>query len=397
METDCGPVCRGGREKGGKPVTGIALALVVLAAAAAVWSYGVYPPFIRRLAGHAGDRPPIRGLTAPATVEVIVSAADERPVIAERVRNLLDQQAPGRCTVAIGCDGSSDGTEAEAARALSARGRVVAFPSRRGKAAVVNDLVASSVAEILVFTDANTRFEPGAVAGLLSAFRDPHVGAVCGRLVIERAEGGGTPEEAFWDRETSLKEAEGRLGVCLGANGAIYAARREAVEPLPLDTTSMDDFLIPARIARRGFRVVFEPSAVARERGARDVAAEQSRRFRIGVGAGQVLRRERWLFAFRRRPLLALVFFSRKAARWLAPVLLVAAAVCALFSPRLAPIGASALALALLALAAARARPRLSGPAGKLYYFAVMNLALGGGVVCGLFGYSRAAWKPTAR
>jgi cellulose synthase/poly-beta-1,6-N-acetylglucosamine synthase-like glycosyltransferase len=248
-----------------------------------------------------------------------------------------------------------------------------------------------------VFTDANTRFEPGAVAGLLSAFRDPHVGAVCGRLIIERAEGGGTPEEAFWDRETSLKEAEGRLGVCLGANGAIYAARREVIEPLPTDTTSMDDFLIPARVARRGFRVVFEPSAVARERGARDVAAEQARRFRIGVGAGQVLRREGWLYAFPRRPLLSLVFFSRKAARWLAPVLLLAAVVCALFSTRLVPIGVSALALALVVFAAARARPRLSGPAGKLYYFAVMNLALGVGVLCGLAGYSRAAWKPTAR
>ena len=378
-------------------MTTLAITLAVLAAAAAIWSYLVYPGLIRRLAERSGERPPLRGLAAPESVEVIVSAADEQAVIAERVRNLLGQQVPGRYSVAIGCDGSSDGTEAEASLALQARGRVAAFPSRRGKAAVLNDLVASSVADVLVFTDANTRFDPGAVAGLLSAFRDPHVGAVCGRLVIERAEGGGTPEEAFWDRETALKEAEGRLGVCLGANGAIYAARREAVESLPPDTTSMDDFLIPGRIARRGFRVVFEPSAVARERGARDVAAEQSRRFRIGVGAGQVLRREPWLYAFGRRPLVSLVFLSRKAARWLAPVLLLAAAVCALFTPRLAVIGASALALALLIFAAARARPRLSGPAGTLYYFAGMNLALGAGVVCGLAGYSRAAWKPTAR
>ena len=375
----------------------IALALAALAVASAAWSYGIYPLLIRRLAYRAGDRPPIRGLAAPGTVEVLVSAADEEAVIGDRVRDLLAQHVSVRYTVAVGCDGSSDGTEAAAALSLGAAGRVIAFPRRRGKAAVVNDLVASSVAEVLVFTDANTRFDPGAVAGLLSAFRDPHVGAVCGRLVIERAEGGGTPEEAFWDRETSLKEVEGGLGVCLGANGAIYAARREAVEPLPPDTTSMDDFLIPARIARRGFRVVFEPSAVARERGARDVRAEQSRRFRIGVGAGQVLRREGWLYAFWRRPLLSLVFFSRKAARWVAPVLLAAAAVCGLFSPPLSVAAAALLAAALACVAAARARPHLRGAAGKLYYFAVMNLALGAGVVCGLLGYSRAAWKPTAR
>ena len=202
-------------------------------------------------------------------------------------------------------------------------------------------------------------------------------------------------EAALAPRE--LREAEGELGVCLGANGAIYAARREAIDPLPPDTTSMDDFLIPARIARRGFRVVFAPDAVARERGARDVAAEQSRRFRIGVGAGQVLRRELWLGAFWRRPLLAFVFLSRKVARWLAPVLLLGAIVCGVFSTRLDAIAAAALAGALACVAVARLRPRLSGPAGKLYYFVVMNLSLGAGLLCGLAGYSRAAWKPTAR
>jgi cellulose synthase/poly-beta-1,6-N-acetylglucosamine synthase-like glycosyltransferase len=383
-------------------MTALALLLVAIALGLAAWSYLVYPAIVRRLALRSVPAPPRPA--ADGSVEVIVSAADEEAIIADRVRDLLAQQVGGRYGVAIGCDGSADRT-AELASAFArasadgsaARVRVVEFPQRRGKASVLNDLVASSVADVLVFTDANTRFDPGAVACLARALADPSVGAACGRLLFEPAQGSGTPESVFWDRETSLKEAEGRLGVCLGANGAIYAARRFAVEPLPPDTTSMDDFLIPARIARRGLRVVFAGEAVARERTARDVRAEMPRRFRIGVGAGQVLRRETWLYAAWRQPALSLAFLSRKLARWLAPVFALAAAAAGLASPALAPWCAAALGLAALCLAAARWRPRLGGLAGRFYYFVLMNLALSAGVIAGLFGYSRPAWKPTAR
>lgn len=381
-------------------MTVLALALAAAALALGAWSYLLYPPLIRLLAARAAVRAaplPAAG-PAPGSIEVIVSAADEEAVIAERVRDLLAQDVAGRYTVAIGCDGSRDGTAERARGSLGARGRVVEFPARRGKASVLNDLVASSEADILVFTDANTFFEPGAVSALARALADPLTGAACGRLVFEPASvGAGTPESAFWDRETRLKEAEGRLGICLGANGAIYAARRCEVEPLAADTTSMDDFLIPARIARRGRRVVFAGDAVAREHAARDVLAEMPRRFRIGVGAGQVLCREMWLFAAWRRPLLTLAFVSRKAARWLAPVLGLLAVVAGVVSPVLAPWSVAAMAAVAVCGAAARSRLRLTGLAGRLYYFAMMNLALSAGVLAGLVGYSRAAWKPTGR
>jgi cellulose synthase/poly-beta-1,6-N-acetylglucosamine synthase-like glycosyltransferase len=376
------------------------IAAVVLALGAAAlfaWSYLVYPPLIRGRAA-ALARAPAAAPAAPLSVEVVLSAADEESVIAARVANLLCQEGIADVSVAIGCDGCRDRTAALAREAGDARVRVVEFPVRRGKAAVLNDLVRDSRADLLVFTDANTRFEPGAVAALARAFGDAGVGAACGRLVFERAEGAReTPESDFWDRETRMKEAEGALGICLGANGAIYAARRALVLPLPVDTTSMDDFLIPVRVAREGRRIVFVGDAVAREDTARDVAAEVSRRVRIGVGAGQVLRRERWLYAAGAHPLLTLAFLSRKAARWLAPVLGLCAAAAALFSAALRPLGAGALLLALLLLVVARWKPRLEGAAGRLYYFGVLNVALALGVAAGLLGYARPVWARTAR
>ncbi|MEX2383808.1 MAG: glycosyltransferase, partial [Thermoanaerobaculia bacterium] len=342
-------------------MTAVAAALAFCSLALFLWSYLAYPALVGRLAsGRAAAGAPASG--TPVSVEVIVAAADEETVIGGRVANLLAQEAPADYRIAIGCDGCSDRTAERARAALAAapafRGRVIEYPARRGKAAVVNDLVRGSSADVLVFTDANTRFEPGAVRALLAAFDDSEVGAASGRLVFERGEKAReTPESVFWERETRLKEAEGALGVCLGANGAIYAARRVLVEPLREDTTSMDDFLIPVRVARAGRKVVFAGQAVAREDAARDVGAEVSRRFRIGVGGGQVLRREPWLYAAWRRPLLAFAFLSRKAARWLAPLSALAAAAAAIFVPTFRPWGIGALVLALLLLAAARFAP----------------------------------------
>ena len=378
-------------------MTAIVSALLLVGSGALLaWSYLAYPFVIRRLAERASapSAASVGGAALP-TVEVVISAADEESVIAHRVENLLAQETPPR--VSIGCDGCADATAARARAAGGDRVTVVEFPERRGKAAVLNDLVRSSRADVLVFTDANTRFEREAVRQLLLRFENSSVGAVCGRLLLDRGSSVGSAEAAFWDRETLLKEAEGRLGLCLGANGAIYAARRELVQPLSPDTTSMDDFLIPARIAKEGRAVVFAADAIAREAAGRDVPTEMARRLRIGIGAGQVLRRERWLFDFRRHGRLSLVFFSRKAARWLAPVLAIAGLLVGLGDSRLAGPAGAALALVLVAVALARTRPRLSGGAGTLYYFLVINVALAAGVVAGLVGYRRPAWRRRAR
>jgi cellulose synthase/poly-beta-1,6-N-acetylglucosamine synthase-like glycosyltransferase len=392
-------------------VRAVAEALATASLSLFLWSYMIYPPLIGGLARRRGKRATHGSQGRVSSVEVVLSAADEEDVIGDRVRNLLEQTAASGSSyrVSIGCDGCTDRTAERARGAAAAKASLVTvteFPTRRGKASVLNDLVAASTADVLVFTDANTRFEAGAVAALVDALDRENAGAACGHLVFERARGAAaTPETQYWDRETRMKEAEGRLGACLGANGGIYAARRALVAPLPPDTTSMDDFLIPARIAARGRAVIFERGAVAREDAARDVAAEVSRRTRIGIGAGQVLRRDGWLWNFPKHAALTFAFLSRKAARWVAPLLALAAALAALFVPAIRVAGAIVLGVAVLALVLAKARPGLffaradpaPGPLGRLYYFVVLNVALALGVALGLVGYSRPFWARTAR
>ena len=90
----------------------------------------------------AATRPrPVRRRRHEPRVSIIVAAFNEAARIGARIDDLaaLDYP-PDRLEILIGSDGSTDDTAHRAAAAAGGRARVVAFPVRRGKPAVVNDL-----------------------------------------------------------------------------------------------------------------------------------------------------------------------------------------------------------------------------------------------------------------
>src|SRR5437870_2457331 len=115
------------------------------------------------------------------TVSLVVVAYNEAERIEARLENLLALDYPrDRLEIVLGSDGSTDDT-AERARAYEHAGvAVVAFEARRGKPAVLNDLVPKVRGEVLVFADARQRFEEGALRALVDPFGGPEVGAVSG-------------------------------------------------------------------------------------------------------------------------------------------------------------------------------------------------------------------------
>src|SRR5882724_4888811 len=200
------------------------------------------------------------------TVTLIIVAHNEAARIAGRIQNLLALDYPReRVEIVVGSDGSTDRT-AQHARAWEQDGvSVVAFGSRRGKPAVLNDLVRKARGElILLSNDAGTPVGDG-------------VGF-------------------YWRYEKFLRRHESLAGSTPGATGAIYAIRRELFEPVP-DDTILDDVLIPLRIARRGYRVLFEPRARAYDRVTATGHEEFTRKVRTMAGKFQLFARERWLLS----------------------------------------------------------------------------------------------------
>ena len=300
-----------------------------LSVALVAYTYAVYPAVmlaLRAVTARADTKPAVAEARRdwPA-VDVVIAAYNEEAHVIERLTNLLGQRYPSdRLRVLLGSDGSSDATVARARALGSDRIEIHSF-GRRGKASVLNDLIAAAHAPVIVLSDANTSFDPDAIAHLVRAFDDPTVGAVVGELRLTAATGD-NQDSAYWSLERRLKEAESRIGGLLGANGAIYALRRELYEPLPADTI-IDDFVIGMRISAGGHRVVYTPAALAIEETPAGMDSEFRRRIRIGIGNYQALFRypqfltkTSWGTRF--------TYVSHKILRWFTPHLLILALLC---------------------------------------------------------------------
>lgn len=258
-------------------------------------------------------------------VAIVISAYNEERHIVSRIENLLALDYPAdRLRAYIGSDGSRDRT-AELMRRFEGEVRIVALPfvQNRGKASVLNDLVSRTTEPIVVFSDANTYFERGALKKLVSRFDDPKVGGVTGELRLLGNAGGDNQDSLYWRIEQFLKFFEARIGALLGANGAIYAIRRALWQPIRPDTIC-DDFVIAMNVSAGGHRLVYEPKAWAEEDTPEEIGEEVKRRIRIGIGNFQALVRHPQ-YLTRTSAATAFAYVSHKVLRWTAPHLLLLA------------------------------------------------------------------------
>jgi cellulose synthase/poly-beta-1,6-N-acetylglucosamine synthase-like glycosyltransferase len=247
--------------------------------AALAWTHVGYPV---AAAGLARLRPrPVEKDDVTPDVSVIVAAHDEEDVIGRRVENLLELDYPAeRLEIVIASDGSTDRTD-EIVEQLAARAPNVKLlrVERAGKATAQNRAVAGSQAEVVAFSDANSRWETDALRKLVRSFGDDDVGYVCGQLRLERSDGE-SQEGLYWRYELWQRESESAIGSITAGNGAIYGVRRS--DYLGWDDPFIGhDFGLPFRLVQRGRRAVYEPEAVAWEKPATDVEDEYRRKVRM--------------------------------------------------------------------------------------------------------------------
>ena len=357
---------------------------------ALAWTHAGYPVAAAAL---ARVRPrPIRKDDVTPEVSVIVAAHDEEAVIARRIENLLDLDYPAeRVEIVVASDGSTDGTDeiVEEIAARAPRVRLVRS-ARAGKATAQNTAVAQSNADVVAFSDANSRWEPDALRKLVRSFHDPEVGYVCGQLRLESSDGE-SQEGLYWRYELWQRESESAIGSITAGNGAIYGVRRS--DYLGWDDPFIGhDFGLPFRLVQQGRRAVYEPEAVAWEKPAADFEDEYRRKVRMMTRSWRPLLDGS--LARTGDPLFLVELVSHRVLRYgsgILHVVLLKSSV-ALTSRggvyRLALVGQ----LSLLGLALA-GRKRLPVPgAGIAYYYASTTAATVEALVRYLRGGSLATW-----
>jgi cellulose synthase/poly-beta-1,6-N-acetylglucosamine synthase-like glycosyltransferase len=292
------------------------------------YAYAGYPIILRVISLFKGDAggPAQSG---PASdylprVSLLISAYNEESVIEAKILNSLSLNYPkDLLEIVVISDGSSDGTDETVSR-YAGRGVVLRrYEGRMGKTACLNMTVPLAKGEIIVFSDANSEYDRNSLWEMIKPFKDPKIGFVTGwtKYLTGKDEEGTGSLGMYAKLELLTKTYESMIGSCVGADGAIFAIRKELYHPLkPHD---INDFVIPLSIIQQGYRGVLEEKAFCLETTAGSEKGEFQRQVRITNRTIRAIVNNRTLLNPWKFGIFSFELFSHKLCRFLVPLFLI--------------------------------------------------------------------------
>jgi poly-beta-1,6-N-acetyl-D-glucosamine synthase len=234
-------------------------------------------------------------------VSIIVPAYNEAEVIQASMASLLELKYPYYEILAVD-DGSTDGTY-EKMREFEGNHygvRVQVFRKENsGKADTLNYGIRRSRAPIVVCMDSDSRLTPDALRYAVIHFSDPNVGAVAGNVkVINR--------HNIWTKLQALEYIEGlnivrkaqaffrSVNVIPGPIGIFRRAAIEGTGGYDSDTFA-EDFDMTVKILADGWKINYEPKAIAFTESPEELLDVIKQRYRWSRGILQALRKQKHL------------------------------------------------------------------------------------------------------
>lgn len=256
-------------------------------------------------------------------VTLLITAYNEEKNIAEKLENSLSLDYPrDKLEIVVASDASEDKTD-QIVREFSDRGVILhRVEGRVGKTETQNQTVKIAKGDIVIFSDATTKYKKDAIRKIVRNYNDPSIGAVSGRYEYVNPTGAtvGLGTILFWKYENSVKSRQTRIETVTGCCGCIYSVRKSLYEPLPRDIIS--DLVEPLKILEKGYRIAFEPEAVAYEETTETSEEEFGMRVRVISRGMHGLWYMRKLFNPFDYRFIAFQLFSHKVLRWMVPFLL---------------------------------------------------------------------------
>ncbi len=265
-------------------------------------------------------------------VALLIAAYNEEDIIESKIKNSLSLLYPsGKLRTVVVSDGSTDRTEEITRRYRDNGVELIRVRGRKGKTAARNEAVEQIDSQILVFSDANAMYKSDALMKLIRHFRDPQTGAVCGNLLLLDRNG---KENLYWKYEKAIKSMEDRVHSIVGANGSIYAIRRQLYHALPPEVD--DDFVEPLYAYMAGSKVNYEREAISVEEdiSGSDMHTEFQAKKRVVIRGIQSLENVKQLLNPLNHPVISWELISHKIFKWSVAFLLIAIFILNFFLPR---------------------------------------------------------------
>jgi cellulose synthase/poly-beta-1,6-N-acetylglucosamine synthase-like glycosyltransferase len=381
----------------------VALVTFWLALALLAWVYVGYPV----LAAAWGRARPVSVSVEegarPRLVTVGIAAHNAAANIEGRVANVLAQAVRFEVEVVVASDGSSDATTSLVNEIAGTDGRVRLLDLPRvGQSAAQTAIFEQARGEIVVLTDAETRFQDGCLAALVAPFASNHVGCVTGilRWHYDARSDTAQHEGAYWRYEQLVRGWESRAGWLSAGTGALLAVRRSLYRAAPAHASL--DQMLPLYSRAAGATVLVAADAVGVDRGTASVGEQLRSRTRIATQGIEANLRMSIRIPPWRMPGTFLAIWSHKLLRWATPFLVGFAAIAgvALYAggeSRLYLLPAAALVvglvLALIGYLCARAGRRIP-LVGLPVTIAAVNLAFAMGWLNVMLRRRVRAWEP---
>jgi len=342
------------------------------------------------------------------TVSIILAVFNEEKVIEECINGLLQLDYPtSKVEILVGSDGSKDATNAILTRLGNAHSSIKPFffTQQRGKCAVVNDLVKQASGEILLFTDADIVFPKEEIWLHVRHYATKEVGGVSGSLAFQSHHTDGLiqAESDYLSMELRLRLNEAKVHSTVGIFGGNYSIRRELWRPLPSDPVC-DELYCGLSIIERGFRIIFDETALSYELYGRTMQDEFKRKVRFSA---------RGLITMTHFPrllgisggVIALMLWSHKIIRWMTPFLLagvVVASVLGVISTQnllytiLLGLSSGILGISVLGYLLEQVNTSIPG-VKQVQWFVAMNIAFAKGIVRFFSRKEKPTWVPPTR
>ncbi len=286
-----------------------------------VYSYLLFPlslPALTKIVRRPWTKKDIRPL-----VSVVISVYNEEQIIKEKIQNALALDYPAeKLEILIVSDGSTDDTEKIVSGFSDKRLVLKAFKERAGKTACLNRAVPEARGEIILFTDANSMFPRDVLLKVVRNFADPEIGLVTGWTRYGDVDQKEDTTGIYSRFEKWTKIQESQISSCVGADGAIFAIRKELYQTLRED--DINDFVIPLNVIRQGKRVVMDPEVYCFEKSADEAGKEYDRQVRITNRTLKAIRRNLEFLNPLRYGYFTYFLFSHKMMRFLVPFFLIA-------------------------------------------------------------------------
>ncbi|MEZ5932737.1 MAG: glycosyltransferase [Alphaproteobacteria bacterium] len=187
---------------------------------------------------------------------ICLCAYNEEAVIKKKIENMLAlRDVAGDLDILIYVDAASDKT-ADIVRSFEPEVTLVPSEERHGKPWGMNRLVSLTDADIIMFTDANVMIDKAAIANLRRYFADPEIGCVTSHLSYTNPGDTATSEVGsfYWRLDEWTKGLETDTGSAMGADGSLFAIRRQLHRPTP--DHLIDDLFVSMSILCSGYRLI---------------------------------------------------------------------------------------------------------------------------------------------